>query len=406
VTRTSRAKPVRIHVLTSLYPCPEAPFEGIFARRKWDEFARRGHDVRVVAPVPWAPAALAPLLGEERARVARTPRESREGEVPVHRPRFLHVPRRAAGNARAFARVGAAGVLGGAPDAVVVDYAWPGAAAVARLRAAGVPVVVNGRGSDVLLVRESPALRRPLAEGLAAASALTAVSQDLLDAMGELRAEAGGAAPDAPAVLTPNGVDQERFSPGDRDAARGRLGLAPGGDLVLVVGHLIPRKDPLLALAAFARMARPGARIAFLGRGPLERDVRAEAERLGVEATLAGARPPEELCDWYRAADALLLTSSREGRPNVVLEALASGLPPVATDAGGTAEVLPDPGAMLVRSRDPDEIAAKLARTLDAPPSVDTLVGAVAPLSWGASVDALEGLLADLVERAAEARPR
>lgn len=396
---------MRVHVLTSLYPSREAPFEGIFARRKWDAFARRGHEVSVVAPVPWAPPALAALLGEERARVARAPRESREGEAAVHRPRFLHVPRRAAGNARAFARVGVEAALRGRPDAVVVDYAWPGAEAAPALRALGVPAVVNGRGSDVLQVRESPRLRPRLAAGLAAASALTAVSQDLLDAMSELRRE-GGADPGAPAVLTPNGVDPERFSPGDRAAARARLGLAGDGSLVLVVGHLIPRKDPLLALDAFARLERPGARIVFLGRGPLEGEVRAAAARLGVDATLAGERPPEELCDWYRAANALLLTSSREGRPNVVLEALASGLAPVATDAGGTAEVLPDRGAMLVRSRDAGEIAAKLARVLDAPPPVDTLVGAVAALSWGASVDALEDLLARLVEGAAEARPR
>ncbi|MEL6905754.1 MAG: glycosyltransferase [Planctomycetota bacterium] len=388
---------MRVHVLTSLFPSREAPFEGIFAARKWSEFAARGHDVRVVAPVPWAPRVLAPLLGPARARAARTERRGASLGVEAVRPRYLHVPKRGAGNARSFARVGAPRVLEGAPDAVVIDYAWPGAAAVEEVLRAGVPCVVNGRGSDVLQVQGLPSLRAELAGGLARASALTAVSQDLLDAMVALSLEAGGAA-ETPAVLTPNGVDGDRFAPGDRVEARGRLGQATDGELVLVVGHLIERKDPLLALRAFVHAARPGGRLVFVGRGPLEGAVAAEAERHGVDVQLVGERPPEELADWYRAADLMLLTSSREGRPNVVLEALSCGCPVVATDAGGTAEVLPDHGRMLVIDRDPGTVAAKLTGLLDAPPAPDTLRASVAELSWGASIDALEGLLSSLIE--------
>ena len=135
-----------------------------------------------------------------------------------------------------------------------------------------------------------------------------------------------------------------------------------------------------------------------MGRGPLEEAVAAEAERHGVDVQLVGERPPEELADWYRAADLMLLTSSREGRPNVVLEALSCGCPVVATDVGGTAEVLPDHGRMLAINRDPGAVAAKLTGLLDAPPAPDTLRASVAELSWGASIDALEGLLSSLIE--------
>lgn len=392
---------MRIAVLTSLYPSPDAPFEGIFAARKWEGMAARGHDIEVVAALPWAPRLLAPLLSAERARVARAPRRETRAGIPVRRPRYIHVPRGGASNAGRFASAGLGEVLRRdvpRPDAVVLDYAWPAAAAAPALAKQGTPTVINGRGSDVLQVRDVPALRASLARGLAAASALTAVSQDLLDAMGDLRAEADAGSVERPAVLTPNGVDGAAFAPGEREAARERVGASSAGELVLVVGHLIERKDPLLALRAFHAAGQSEARLVFVGRGPLEGAIAEEVQRLGLQdrVTMAGERPPEELVHWYRAADAMLLTSSREGRPNVVLEALSSGCPVLATDAGGTAEVVPDHDRMLARTRDAAAIGQMLSDLLDSPPAADTLRGAVEPLSWAASLDALEELLAAL----------
>ena len=402
---------MRIAVLTSLYPLPEAPFEGLFAARKWEGMAGRGHEVEITAPVPWAPRILAGLLSAERARVARAPGVETRGGIRVRRPRYLHLPGSEERNAARFAAAGLRLVMKdprSRPDAVVLDYAWPAAAAAPRLADLGVPVVVNGRGSDVLQVRDVPALRAALARGLAASTALTAVSQDLLDAMGELRAEAEPAGPERRRVLTPNGVDGAAFRPGDRAVARARVGEGAEGELVVVIGHLIARKDPLLALRAFHAAGRDGARLVFVGRGPLAGDLRAEAERLGIghRVSLAGERPPEELVDWYRAANALLLTSSREGRPNVVLEALSSGCPVLATAAGGTAEVVPDHERMLARTRRPEEVGQMLSDLLDSPPAPDRLRAAVEPLSWAASLDALEALLAGLVARSAETPER
>ena len=124
-------------------------------------------------------------------------------------------------------------------------------------------MLVNGRGSDVLQVRGVAGLREELGRGLAAADGYTAVSQDLLEAMVELGGEK------AVAALTPNGVDAAHFSPGDPAEARARLGQPLDGPLVLSVGHLIERKDPVLALRAFAAGAPEGARMVYVGRGPL-----------------------------------------------------------------------------------------------------------------------------------------
>ncbi len=383
---------MRVGVLTSLYPCPERPFEGIFAERKWLGLQARGHGVTVVHPVPWGPRWAAPLLGEARAYLARIPRREDRGGIRVERPRFGHLPARSGGNARRFAAAGLRALLGpggGRPDVVVCDYAWPAAAAAAGLRRRGLPVVINGRGSDVLQVRETPSLAPWLAEGLRAADGYTAVSQDLLDAMVVM----GGSK--AVQTLTPNGVDEAHFTPGSRRQARARLGLPEEGDLVLCVGHLIERKDPLLALRTFAAGAGSHARLAFVGRGPLVEEVSRAAKEcgLGSRVDLLGERPPEELVDWYRAANLLLLTSRREGRPNVVLEALSTGCPVLATKAGGTGELVSDP-RMLATSREPDLLGGMLGELLEAPPDPLSLRASVQHLSWAASVDALESVLA------------
>lgn len=380
---------MKVRVLTSLYPSPETPFEGIFAARKWEGLAARGHDVDVVMPLPWAPGTFQSVLPAHYARMARAPREEVREGIPVVRPRYLHIPSRGVGNANRFAKVGIRGVMArGRPDVCVIDYAWPGAAAAEGLRAKGVPVVINGRGSDVLQVAEVESLSAELQRGLGAAHAVTAVSQDLLDAMVRLGGNADAA------TLTPNGVDTEHFSPGPRDEARGRVCQPVGDRMVLVVGHLIPRKDPILSMDAFHAAGLENARLVFVGRGPLMGDVRAHAVSLGIEdrVSLLGERPPEELVDWYRAADVMLLTSSREGRPNVVLEALSTGCPVVATDAGGTSEVVTS-DRMLSSSRDAADIGAMLKGLLAAPPTPAELRAGIEHLTWRSSLDGLERIL-------------
>ncbi|MDH3978691.1 MAG: glycosyltransferase, partial [Gammaproteobacteria bacterium] len=99
----------------------------------------------------------------------------------------------------------------------------------------------------------------------------------------------------------------------------------------------------------------------------------------------------DALSMWLGAANALLLTSSREGRPNVVLEALSSGLPVVATQAGGTSEILPP--ELLALSRDAEEIGSILSRVLRLPPESAKLQEKVADLTWDASYSKLEGYL-------------
>ena len=378
---------MNIGVLTSLYPAVTRPHEGIFAERRWLGMQDRGHEVRVIQPLPMAP----PFVGGRWAAIAACPEHEERSGIPVHRPRYVHLPRGARGNARRFAATGLRALLSDAapksvPDIVVCDYAWPAAAAAPELASRGIACLISGRGSDVLQVSGEAQLGDELAAFLRAAGHWCAVSQDLVETMDRLAGAPGVG------VLVPNGVDLDAFRPGDRCAAREALGLGLGaeGKLVLVVGHLIPRKDPVLALEAFRHGAPSDASLVFLGRGELEPKLRAVAdERVQVRGEVG----PAELGTWYAAADALLLTSRREGRPNVVLEALACGRPVYATDAGGTAELLVGADEMLARTRDPEALGRGLASLLASPPTPERCRGLIEHLSWDRSLDTLEAVL-------------
>jgi glycosyltransferase involved in cell wall biosynthesis len=391
---------MKVALLTSLWPAPGRPREGIFAEERWRRMVERGHEVRVVRPVPWWPVLRGPLpLGPRGWREhADEPRSEQRAGIEVRRPRYLHLPRSPRANARRFAARAMAELARlPRPDVVVADYAWPAAMAAEACRAQGLPFVVHGRGSDVLQVGEDPRLRPLLAHAVKTAGQWCAVSRDLVAALDEL-----GGAPGRGA-LVPNGVDGELYAPLDRGAARVRLGLDARRPLALVVGHWIERKDPLLALEAVART--PELDLALVGRGPLEDALRARAARadLAGRVRFVGELPPAELARWYAACDVLLLASRREGRPNVVLEALSCGRPVVACAAGGTGELLAHAPRMLVEGRAPELLAERLRATLVAPPSPEECRALVRHLHWDACLDALEGVLERVRAEAARA---
>lgn len=168
-----------------------------------------------------------------------------------------------------------------------------------------------------------------------------------------------------------NGVDVARFCPaaGGRQALQGSPFNDPGLFIFGTVGRLTPVKDQAGLLQAFALMLekRPElgerARLIIAGDGPLRDSLAAEVRRLGLSehVWLAGER--RDVPEVMRAMDVFVLPSLAEGISNTILEAMASGLPVVATDVGGNGELVdPEQTGTLVPSSD----AQALAEAMDA----------------------------------------
>jgi sugar transferase (PEP-CTERM/EpsH1 system associated) len=173
-----------------------------------------------------------------------------------------------------------------------------------------------------------------------------------------------------------NGVDTQRFCP--RGRARGPVAGSPFNDprlwLVGTVGRLAVVKNQVALVRAFARMVEARGelgrhlRLVIVGEGPqravLEREVTETG--LGDRVWFAGAR--DDVPDILRGLDCFALPSIAEGISNTVLEAMACGLPIVATDVGGNGELLDDGiSGRLVAADDPGALAAAIGGLADDP---------------------------------------
>jgi glycosyltransferase involved in cell wall biosynthesis len=165
----------------------------------------------------------------------------------------------------------------------------------------------------------------------------------------------------APIAVVPTGIDLERFSPGDRPAARRALGLPSEAALVLYVGRLDREKSVDRVFAAFERIAGtvPHARLALVGQGSQTDRLRRLAAALPVRDSIrfVGAHPHDTLPPWYRAADLFLFASETETQGLVLAEAAACGLPAVAVSAPGCDEVIRDGETGRLTKADPTALA-------------------------------------------------
>lgn len=163
-----------------------------------------------------------------------------------------------------------------------------------------------------------------------------------------------------------NGVDLAKYaSRAERAATRRELGLAETELVVLMVANLISYKGHRDALHAFQASRRevPGLRLLLAGAGPEEAALRDLAAELGVEPEVHFLGARTDVPRLMSAADIFLMASHEEGFPNAVLEAMASGMPIVATDVGGVREQFGDATCgLLVAPREPAPMAQAIVR--------------------------------------------
>jgi len=235
-------------------------------------------------------------------------------------------------------------------DLIDAHYIYPDGVAAVRLgQRLGKPVVITARGTDVTLIPRYRLPRRQILWAVEHAAAIVTVSKALKQSLVTL-----GVAPDRITVLR-NGVDLGRFRPLAQTNIRRRMSLT--GPVWLSVGHLVELKGVHIVIKALAKVS--GVTLLVAGSGPQEGRLRRLADRLAVSdrVRFLGEIPHDELDEYYNAADALMLASSREGMPNVVLEALACGTPVIATCVGGTPELVSSPDAgELMQERTPDAL--------------------------------------------------
>lgn len=346
---------MRVLVLTTCYPRRTRPDHGIFIHRQIRAIADLGVECEVLQPIDWAPPAplhrLHPGWREGHEQLAGV-LDSVDG-IAVHHPRVYHPKPSRFFPGDAWERMGraVAGYIArrGRLRAADLIYAHflchEGYAGLVAARQLEIPLVAIARGDDVHAWPERwPDRATKLAEVLASADGLLASSHGLArDAA--VWATRGLS---TPIEVVYNGVDTARFRPAASDAerriARRRVGLPTDGSVLLSVATPIALKGWLELLDAFASLGAGDWQLAMVGAprnaDDLDLESEARARGIGPRVTWLGCLPPETMPDLYRAADGFVLASHNEGLSNALLEAMATGLPVVATDVGGHAEVV------------------------------------------------------------------
>ena len=333
------ARPLRILLVSQMYPGPTAPYLGSFVAELERELAARGHELA-------------------RAVIDRRGGRSRHAGLAVD------VLRRA----RAFP-----------PEVTYAHFLVP--AGLLAALGGRAPLVVTAHGQDVENARSSRLVREATRLTVRRAHAVVVVSAWLRDRLVEAVPEAA-----AKTTVIDCGVDLERFTPADRDTARAEVGWSPAGTGFLFAGSLTERKNVLRLARAFARRGEGG--LALVGDGPL----RAALEgRPGIE--VVGPVPHDRVPRWMAAADVVCQPSLAEPFGLATLEGMACGRSVVATAVGGPPEFVPPEAGALVDPESDDALLAGLERASALPRPNAAARAAAAPHDLRLQAARVEALL-------------
>jgi glycosyltransferase involved in cell wall biosynthesis len=356
---------MKVLTFSTLYPNAARPAHGIFVETRLRQLVASGQiQSSVVAPVPWFPFTH-PAFGAYSAQ-ARAPRAETRNGIEVLHPRFPMLPKigmtlsplllyRAVRpfverlhRERGF-------------DLIDAHYFYPDGVAAAMLgQRLDVPTVITARGSDVNLIAQYRLPRRLIRWAARQAAAVVTVSQALKDKLVAL-----GVEHERIHVLR-NGVDLELFHPNDQERLRAELDLRR--PTLLSVGNLLAFKGHGLVIEALSLL--PQCELVIAGEGPDRAAFEALARQRGVSERVrfVGSLDQQDLRRYYCAADALVLASSREGWPNVLLEAMACGTPVIATAVGGVPEIVTSTEAGVVVEERSAPALARAVRELSVRP--------------------------------------
>jgi glycosyltransferase involved in cell wall biosynthesis len=393
------SRPLRVLVVTSSYPRWPGDLAGVFVAEQAVALAARGHQVTVLAPGgPGLPAA------ETNAGVAvRRPRLAAPGlgdglfYGAGVADNLAARPLRALALGPAVAALATHAVrLARAADVLLSHWLLPsGLAAALAARATGRGhVAVEHSGGVHVLARAPRALGRALARAILSGTDHVACAGPHLAAALERLA---GPLPAGALSVLPVGLHTARYR-------RTTLYAPPGPDdplRVLCVARLVPVKGVDTLLRAAATAARVW--LTVVGDGPQRAELEALAQRLRAPVTFQGPAPTDAVPALLHAHDVLALPSRvlpsgrTEGTPRVLLEALAAGLPVVATAAGGAPALLAGGGGVLVQPDDAAALARALSELATDPKRMTDLAEAAAArapaLDWAARVPPLEAQL-------------
>lgn len=343
-------------------------------------------DPVIVCPLPWVPRLRLLKRFSSQYLFARIPREYDYKGFHVYSPKYPVVPKvpwlspwsMALGSYPLLKRLACTRRI----DVINAQNVFPeGIAAVWLAARLDLPVVITAVGSDINEAAGSRLRLRMTKNALRQARHATAKSMLLGEKIIGMGMDPGRV------HYTPNGVDTALFHLQDKTACRKTLGLKQDMKIMLFVGKFRQVKgihDLLEALHILDEQGALDFQTVLIGSGPAERDYARMMQAFGIgdRVFLAGNRGHDEIARWMGASDLFCLPSLREGMPNVVLEALASGRPVVATRVGAVPDLVNEGSGILVPPADARSLARAISEAMSRTWSPERIRARVQDMSW------------------------
>ncbi len=335
----------RLVVFSTLFPNPGQPNAGVFIRER---MFRVGKNVPliVVSPIAWFPGQSLIRRFKPHFRPEAPLQEIQDG-VMVYHPRFFSIPvffKWLDGYFLAISTYRLMKRLKQEFNFNIIDshFAYPdGFAATLLAKWFSVPITITLRGTEIRHSK-SRTIRPFLVKALNSASKIFSVSNSLKKHVVNLGIEKNKI------TVVGNGVDTEKFYPLEQQIMREKLGLNKTEKVLITVGGLVERKGFHRVLEIMPQLIKKSPELKYLivGGPSAEGDWTEKLQRMVKELKLQnyvqflGTMPPAQLKEVLSASDVFILSTRNEGWANVILEAMACGIPVVATDVGGNAEVI------------------------------------------------------------------
>ena len=172
-------------------------------------------------------------------------------------------------------------------------------------------------------------------------------------------------------ILIPGvGIDLDKFQKKEptRQEIRSKLGIPESKIILMSVGELTKRKNHMVMIEALARLKEYDILYVICGDGPLKAQLRAKAEELGVRDRLKLLGFRKDIAELHKAADIFVFPSLQEGLPVALMEAMASGLPIVASKIRGNEDLISNnQGGYLVNPTDSEQVAKAIEKMIQNP---------------------------------------
>ena len=372
-------------LVTNLFPTPYDPERGVFTLQL---VKRLQHycQVTVVCPLPWFPNW--PVLRnlEKYAQFAQTPVRYNIDGIEVHSPKYPLLPKVSENRHADFMYMGIQRYILNLHkeigfDAVNSQWLYPDSVAVGQiLKKIDIPHIATGLGCDVNHDTYEPIKGDKILSMLNDCRAVTVVANSLKDEL------IGHKIVDRKISVIPNGIDINQFKILDKKHCRQQLSIDTELPVILYVGRLSVEKNVETLINACAQVISAGnpVQLYLVGDGPLEDSLKMLTKELDIEKYVhfVGKVDHSKISIWMNASDYFCLPSLREGCPNVILEALGSGVPVIASRVGAIPDVVNANSGILFTPTKIEELASAIAQAIERNWSARDIAASVGKLSW------------------------